>query len=74
MTNAERKIAAFIGAYEALCLEHGMCVLWVEETRDGAAYERSAVGVLIDGPDDPVLSQACEEMRIGPVVILGKTG
>lgn len=71
MTEAERKVAAFIGAYEALCLEHGLCVVMVEESREGEKFQRFAVGVLTnDKATDTVLAQSCEEMRLGGIKLL----
>lgn len=68
MTDAERKVAAFVGAYEALCKEHGMCVVAVSE-KDGD--ERYQVGVLTTPKAyDTVLAQMCEEMRLGPINLL----
>ena len=68
MTGAERKVAAFIGAYEALCLEHGMCVVMVHE-KDGA--DRFSVGILTtEKAAGSVLAQACEEMRLAPITLL----
>jgi hypothetical protein len=68
VSDAERKVAAFVGAYEALCLEHGLCVVMVHEA---GGVERFAVGVLTtDKAADRVLAQSCEEMRLGPIKLL----
>lgn len=69
MTDAERKVARFIGAYEALCREHGLCVVAVTEA--GTGNESYRVGVLTtEKAVDTVLAQMCEEMRLGPISLL----